>query len=95
MAIRVLMISGISAVFIVNIPATREFTALIILLLIASMLGALFLLPAIYAALIGRRESLDDIDYPGRPDTEAIEAQPAAASSRAEGSGLSRFTVQE
>ncbi len=45
---------GISAIFIANIPSINQFVEMVILLLIFSMLCALFVLPALYAVYIKR-----------------------------------------
>jgi len=51
------MIGGLSAVFLINIPAIQEFILLVMLLLVYSVLGALFILPAIYTILIRAKEA--------------------------------------
>lgn len=53
----VTMVAGLSAVFLVNIPAIQEFILLIMILLIYSVIGALFILPAIYTVIVRAREA--------------------------------------
>ena len=53
----VTMIAGLAAVFLVNIPAIQEFILLIMILLIYSVMGALFVLTAIYSIIIRAREA--------------------------------------
>ena len=53
----VTMIGGLSAVFLINIPAIQEFILLVMILLTYSVLGALFVLPAIYAVIVRAREA--------------------------------------
>lgn len=53
----VTMIGGLSAVFLINIPAIQEFILLVMILLTYSVLGALFLLPAIYAIIVRSKEA--------------------------------------
>jgi len=53
----VTMLGGLSAVFLVNIPAIQEFILLIMILLIYSVIGALFILPAIYTLIVRAREA--------------------------------------
>ena len=48
----VTMLFGMSAFFVINIPAIREFILMIMILLIFSMLGAILVLPAIYSGFI-------------------------------------------
>lgn len=43
------IVCGLSSIFIVNIPSIQEFALMMILLLIFSVMGAIFVLPAIYA----------------------------------------------
>jgi predicted RND superfamily exporter protein len=50
-------IAGLSAVFLILIPAIQEFILLVILLLICSVLGALLILPAIYTILFRMKEA--------------------------------------
>ncbi len=49
--------AGLSAVFLINIPAIQEFILLIILLLIYSVVGAIFILPAIYTIVFRARKA--------------------------------------
>jgi predicted RND superfamily exporter protein len=53
----VTMLFGLSAVFVINIPAIREFILMIMILLTASMLAAILVLPAIYSVFINWKES--------------------------------------
>ncbi len=50
------MIMGLAAVFLMNIPAIREFITLVMLLLIFSAAGAILLLPAIYTIIFDLRD---------------------------------------
>ena len=52
----VTMIGGLSAVFLINIPAIQEFILLIMILLTYSVIGALFILTAIYSIMVRMRE---------------------------------------
>ena len=52
----VTMIAGLSAVFLVDIPAIQEFILLVMILLVYSVLGALFILTAIYTIMIRSKE---------------------------------------
>jgi predicted RND superfamily exporter protein len=54
----VTMIGGLSAVFLIDIPAIQEFILLVMILLTYSVIGALFILTAIYSIIVRRRESL-------------------------------------
>jgi len=47
----------LSAVFLINIPAIQEFILLVILLMIYSVIGAIFILPAIYAIIFRARKA--------------------------------------
>jgi predicted RND superfamily exporter protein len=49
--------AGLSAVFLINIPAIQEFILLVILLMIYSVIGAIFILPAIYAIIFRARKA--------------------------------------
>ena len=53
----VTMIGGLAAVFLVNIPAIQEFILLVMILLVYSVMGALFILTAIYTIIIRNREA--------------------------------------
>jgi len=53
----VTMIGGLAAVFLINIPAIQEFILLVMILLTYSVLGALFLLPAIYSFIVSAKEA--------------------------------------
>jgi predicted RND superfamily exporter protein len=53
----VTMIGGLSAVFLINIPAIQEFILLVMILLTYSVLGALFVLTAIYTIIIQNKEA--------------------------------------
>ena len=48
----VTMLMGLSAVFVINIAAIREFILMIMILLAISMLMAIFVLPSIYSLYI-------------------------------------------
>lgn len=50
-------IAGLSAVFLILIPAIQEFIILVILLLICSVLGALLILPAIYTIIFRHKNA--------------------------------------
>jgi predicted RND superfamily exporter protein len=52
----VTMIGGLSAVFLIEIPAIQEFILLVMILLTYSVLGALFVLTAIYTIIVRRQE---------------------------------------
>jgi predicted RND superfamily exporter protein len=52
----VTMIGGLSAVFLINIPAIQEFILLVMILLTYSVIGALFILTAIYSIMVRMRE---------------------------------------
>ncbi|UCH88210.1 MAG: MMPL family transporter [Thermoplasmata archaeon] len=47
--------AGLSAVFLILIPAIQEFIILVMLLLLCSVLGAIFILPAIYTIIFRMR----------------------------------------
>jgi predicted RND superfamily exporter protein len=64
----VTMIAGLAAVFLVNIPAIQEFILLVMILLVYSVLGALFILTAIYAIIIRYRERQADNIKLGPPE---------------------------
>jgi predicted RND superfamily exporter protein len=49
------MIAGLAAVFLVEIPAIQEFILLVMILLVYSVIGALFILTAIYTVMIRSR----------------------------------------
>jgi predicted RND superfamily exporter protein len=53
----VTMIGGLAAVFLVNIPAIQEFILLVMILLVYSVMGALFVLTAIYTLMIRYRQA--------------------------------------
>jgi uncharacterized membrane protein YdfJ with MMPL/SSD domain len=53
----VTMIAGLAAVFLINIPAIQEFILLVMILLVYSVIGALFILTAIYSIIIRAREA--------------------------------------
>ncbi len=53
----VTMIAGLAAVFLVDIPAIQEFILLVMILLVYSVIGALFVLTAIYTIIIRYRET--------------------------------------
>jgi predicted RND superfamily exporter protein len=53
----VTMIGGLSAVFLINIPAIQEFILLVMILLTYSVIGALFILTAIYTIIVRSREA--------------------------------------
>jgi predicted RND superfamily exporter protein len=49
--------AGLSAVFLILIPAIQEFIILVMFLLLASVLGAIFILPAIYTLMFRHRDA--------------------------------------
>jgi predicted RND superfamily exporter protein len=49
--------AGLSAVFLINIPAIQEFILLVILLMIYSVVGAIIILPAIYSIIFRARKA--------------------------------------
>jgi predicted RND superfamily exporter protein len=49
--------AGLSAVFLINIPAIQEFILLVILLMIYSVIGAILILPAIYSIIFRARKA--------------------------------------
>jgi predicted RND superfamily exporter protein len=71
----VTMIGGLAAVFLVNIPAIQEFILLVMILLVYSVMGALFILTAIYTLMIRYREAREERleqKVPAREDKESI-----------------------
>lgn len=71
----VTMIGGLAAVFLVNIPAIQEFILLVMILLVYSVMGALFILTAIYTLMIRYREAREERleqEVPAREDKESI-----------------------
>ncbi len=56
----VTMISGLTAVFLIEIPAIQEFILLTMILLTYSVIGALFILTAIYSVIVRRREAKEE-----------------------------------
>jgi hypothetical protein len=64
--------AGLSAVFLILIPAIQEFIILVMLLLLASVLGAIFILPAIYAILFNLKTAREARSRMGTSDGENI-----------------------
>jgi predicted RND superfamily exporter protein len=66
----VTMIGGLAAVFLVNIPAIQEFILLVMILLVYSVIGALFVLTAIYTIMIRYRHARGIPPDEGKTDTD-------------------------
>ena len=65
----VTMIAGLAAVFLVDIPAIQEFILLVMILLVYSVIGALFILTAIYTVLIRAKEAREKSKGDALPTT--------------------------
>ncbi len=50
-------IGGLIAVFFVNVPGIQQFAIIIILMILFSCVGAIFILPAVYMAVLKRKSS--------------------------------------
>jgi predicted RND superfamily exporter protein len=57
------IVAGLLSIFLINVQSIQEFITMVIILLIFSMLGAVLLLPAIYALLSG--EKTKDVEFKG------------------------------
>jgi predicted RND superfamily exporter protein len=57
------IVAGLLSIFLINIQSIQEFITMVIILLIFSMVGAMLLLPAIYALLSSERRK--DVEFKG------------------------------
>jgi predicted RND superfamily exporter protein len=84
--------AGLSAVFLINIPAIQEFILLVILLMIYSVVGAIFILPAIYSIIFKTKKAKageEDQPHEVEPMTErGITKVPSGSSAADMKSGL-------
>jgi predicted RND superfamily exporter protein len=57
------IVAGLLSIFLINIQSIQEFITMVIILLVFSMVGAVLLLPAIYALLSS--EKTKDVEFKG------------------------------
>ncbi len=58
------IVAGLLSIFLINIQSIQEFITMVIILLVFSMIGAVLLLPAIYALLSSERTK--DVEFKGK-----------------------------
>jgi predicted RND superfamily exporter protein len=67
------IVAGLLSIFLINIQSIQEFIIMIIILLVFSMVGAMFLLPAIYAML--NSEKSGSMEFKGGVDEVEVEPE--------------------
>ncbi len=64
------IVAGMLSIFLINVRSIQEFITVVILLLVFSMIGAMLILPSIYATLSA--EKMEDVTFIG----ETVEVEP-------------------